>query len=65
MILYGVRWQDEEGKGFMRSEFTKAEQAISKAKALETEGKFNVNIKMVDSKNDKFVGDLTFKEIDE
>lgn len=61
MILYGVRWQEKDGKGFMRSEFPKAEQAIAKAKELESQGKLNVNIQLVDTVSDKFVGNLDFK----
>lgn len=62
MILYGVRWQEEENKGFMRSEFPKPEQAIAKAKELDSEGKLNVNIKLIDISADKFVGELHFKD---
>ena len=61
MILYGVRWEEKENGGFTRSEFIKPEEAISKAKELKTEGKFNVNIKLVDSRTSEFKGDLSFE----
>ena len=61
MILHAVRWQNDNGKGYMRSEFPKAEQAIAKAKELDNEGKVDVNIKLIDTSTDKFVGSLDFK----
>jgi hypothetical protein len=61
MILYGVRWEEVENNGFTRSEFVKPEEAISKAKELKAEGKFNVNIKLVDSKTSEFKGELSFE----
>jgi hypothetical protein len=60
MILFGVRWEEEENSGFTRSEFVKPEEAIAKARDLVHDGKFNINIKLVDTKDGKFKGDLHF-----
>lgn len=61
MILFGVRWEEKENDGFTRSEFVKADEAIEKAKELKNEGKFNINIKLVDTKTGEFKGNLSFE----
>lgn len=60
MILYGVRWEEKQDSGFIRSEFIKAEEAIDKAKELKQDDKINVNIKLVDTKTGHFKGELSF-----
>jgi hypothetical protein len=60
MILFGVRWEEEKDSGFTRSEFIKEDEAIAKARDLVHDGKFNVNIKLVDTKDGQFKGDLQF-----
>jgi hypothetical protein len=61
MTLYGVRWEEEENGGFKLSEFMLVEEAIICAKNLKSEGKYNVNIKLVDSKTYDLIGDLSFE----
>lgn len=61
MILYGVRWEEKEDSGFVRSEFIEQKEAIGRAKELKHEGKFNVNIKLVDTKTGHFKGELSFE----
>lgn len=58
MILYAVRWQENEDAGFTRSEFIKPQEAMEAAKEFQKQKKLNVNIKLVDTKNDKFIGEI-------
>ncbi|MFB1100879.1 hypothetical protein [Terribacillus sp. JSM ZJ617] len=61
MILHAVRWKEAEDKSFIRSEFVVPEEAIAKAKELKEAGKHDVNIKLVDTRTDKFVGNLSLE----
>lgn len=65
MILHAVRWKEQENSGFTRTEFLSLDEAVTKAKKLIEEGKLEVNVRLVDPKTDKFVGDVVYNEDNE
>lgn len=63
MDLYAVRWEEVENDGFKRTEFPKLEDAKKKALELKLEGKFNINLKIVDSFNGNILAEVKLEDI--